>query len=177
MSSSLFLLLPVETTARACADIGAACPSPRHAALAGISMLLLLVALSMPVWLTFTDAYRDWRIVPELVQEGAAVLLLLFFVVNVLGHGGSAVGALNFEPAEVDFLFPAPYARRELLTYKLLANTSGLFFNALALGLMFYPIRPASGGRLRRWLVGAVVYRFGANRRGAGERHDQRTHL
>ena len=39
--------------------------------------------------------------------------------------------AISFRPAEVDFLFPAPFHRRELLIYKLAKMLLGTVFMAL----------------------------------------------
>ena len=157
MSPSLLLLLRLSYRARLRRH-WRSLTSPRHAALAGVSLVVLLMALSMPIVLTLTDAYQGWRIDPELVREGVAMLLLLFFGVNLLSQGAAGVGALSFEPSEIDLLFPAPYARRELLAYKLIANTSGLCFNALALALMAYPFVPHAtfafaGGLLALWFI------------------------
>lgn len=50
----------------------------------------------------------------------------------------SSVGeqAINFSPSEVDFLFPAPFTRRQLLTYRLVNNVVSTFVVSLFIGLM-----------------------------------------
>ncbi len=47
--------------------------------------------------------------------------------------------ALRFTPAEVDFLFPAPFTRQQLMAYKLLENTLGA---ALAASFFFVWVVP-----------------------------------
>ncbi len=48
-----------------------------------------------------------------------AALFAFWLMTNLAGR---MKGPLAFSPAEVDFLFPGPYTRRKLLTYKLLTN-------------------------------------------------------
>jgi ABC-2 type transport system permease protein len=56
--------------------------------------------------------------------------LCLLFVVTSAGEK-----AIAFSPAEVDFLFPAPFHRRELLIYKLSKAVLGIVFGALIFSL------------------------------------------
>ena len=55
----------------------------------------------------------------------ASLLLLLAALVWILPAAGSAV---RFSPSEVQFLFPAPITRRQLLQYRLLRAQLGLLF-------------------------------------------------
>src|SRR5262249_26340412 len=50
-------------------------------------------------------------------------MLLLYCVLTLLFSSGER--AIYFTPSEVDFLFPAPFRRRQLLAYKI-ANNLGL---------------------------------------------------
>ena len=50
--------------------------------------------------------------------------MLLYCLLNVAFHPGER--AIYFSPGEVNFLFPAPFGRRELLAYKL---TLGFVFS------------------------------------------------
>ena len=54
---------------------------------------------------------------PEQIREWGPAGLLFYCLLNVLSTPGER--AIYFSPGEVNFLFPAPFGRRELLAYKL----------------------------------------------------------
>jgi hypothetical protein len=62
------------------------------------------------------------------------IVLLAMFLQSVLGRGGGAM-LLAFSPAEVDFLFPAPFHRRDLLLFKLVRKGMGVVSGSLAMSL------------------------------------------
>ena len=64
--------------------------------------------------------------------------LCLMFVFTAAGER-----ALYFTPAEVDFLFPAPFQRRELLIYKLSKTLLGVLFMALIFSTSFLIYLPS----------------------------------
>ncbi len=74
-------------------------------------------------------------------------VLLLYCLANVLGSSGER--AVYFSPGEVQFLFPGPFGRREVLAYKILSNLS---VNGLA-ALMTAVIVQANA----RWFPAAYV--------------------
>ncbi len=74
-------------------------------------------------------------------------VLLLYCLANVLGSSGER--AVYFSPGEVQFLFPGPFGRREVLAYKILSNLS---VNGLA-ALMTAGIVQANA----RWFPAAYV--------------------
>ena len=59
------------------------------------------------------------------------IMILGFCLLIIFGPAGEM--AISFTPAEVDFLFPAPFHRRELLIYKL----AKLFIGAVFVALIF----------------------------------------
>lgn len=66
----------------------------------------------------------------------------------LLAHTVSSVlqfrsGMVTFSPAEVDFLFPGPFTRRELLTYKLSGRLAGCALSAVFISLAFIRQAPA----------------------------------
>lgn len=67
------------------------------------------------------DALRD--VVPP--------IMLLYVVLSIVTSLGER--AICFSPSAVDFLFPAPFSRRELLVYKILGSVTGAIFMALIL--------------------------------------------
>ena len=83
------------------------------------------------------------------LELGAALLLLLLAaLVWILPAAGSPV---RFSPSEVQFLFPAPITRRQLLQYRLLRAQLGLLFGS-AMATVF--MRPTSFGNSWKFLTG-----------------------
>ncbi len=72
------------------------------------------------------------------------LLMMLLFLQAVLGSKGT--GYLLFSAAEVDFLFPGPFNRRELLLFKLVRRGLGIIVGALLLAMS--PLVLAFHGRL-----------------------------
>jgi Putative ABC exporter len=103
--------------------------------LRGALVLLFLIG-GVGFWLVcmaiMTVTLRD---VPETLKfAGTAapylpLLLMALFLQRVLGNGGTLL--LHFSPSEVDFLFAAPFHRRELLLYKVVRMGLGLVLVAL----------------------------------------------
>ena len=59
--------------------------------------------------------------------------MLLFVLLNIFSSIGER--AIYFTPSEVDFLFPAPFSRREILLYKILGGvTAAVYFG------LFFPV-------------------------------------
>ena len=73
-------------------------------------------------------------------RTAASLFMLAFFVLNQLSPGGRAL--LNFHASEVDFLFPGPFSRRQLLTYKFLLVILQAMGGALFLSLILLPSTP-----------------------------------
>jgi Putative ABC exporter len=63
------------------------------------------------------------------------MIILAFSLLIIFGPAGEM--AIAFTPAEVDFLFPAPFERRELLNYKLAKLLLGSVFMAVIFSLSF----------------------------------------
>src|SRR4051794_25812772 len=77
----------------------------------------------------------------------AALGLLGFCLTFILTSAGEK--AIYFTPAEVDFLFPAPFHRRALLTYKMGRTALGLLLLSLFCSLTMLLF-------FRSWLAGFV---------------------
>ncbi|HZW33855.1 MAG TPA: putative ABC exporter domain-containing protein [Isosphaeraceae bacterium] len=80
----------------------------------------------------------------ELFAPFGLLLIALLLVFTAAGER-----AIYFTPAEVDLLFSAPFARRELLLYKLEKGTLGLVATSLFMSLMML-------NNFRSWLSGFV---------------------
>jgi hypothetical protein len=65
----------------------------------------------------------------------AALALLLYVLADWVFSGAKA--RLAFTEAEIDFLFPAPLTRMELIHFSLLRSQLGIFFSAFLLGVLF----------------------------------------
>jgi hypothetical protein len=63
------------------------------------------------------------------------IFLLFSCVLMLIGPAGDTV--ISFTPAEIDFLFPAPFERRELMMYKLAKLLMGSVFMALIFSMSF----------------------------------------
>jgi hypothetical protein len=77
------------------------------------------------------------------------VVMLAYLLLSVVTSLGER--AISFSPSEVDFLFPAPFSRRQLLLYKIL----GQVFGAIFIGL-FMPMSLIVC--IRSWLAAAVGF-------------------
>ena len=65
----------------------------------------------------------------DALREVIPVVMLLLVVLTIVTSLGEA--ALYFSPSDVDFLFPAPFSRRQILLYKILGNVTSAFYVAL----------------------------------------------
>jgi len=81
-----------------------------------------------------------------------AVVILLFTLMTALG--GLNLRGLYFSPAEVDFLFPAPVRRAQLVAYRIAGQLAPIPFSSL---LMAVFVLSYSGSFLSAWL-GMVLY-------------------
>lgn len=80
--------------------------------------LVLIVAAQIAQWIT--DGAAGRRVDPEAVRTfGPPILLAFLLLLDLSGKG------IYFRPAEIDFLFPAPLSRRDLLLYQM-ASRGGI---------------------------------------------------
>ena len=93
----------------------------------GFTLFFLGVTLGPSVVMLWQQSGPPrWGI--EAVQSTLPLGLLALWVINLLTPSGQAV--LYFSPAEIEFLFQAPFTRRELLRYKFIG-----FLTAVRAGL------------------------------------------
>lgn len=86
-------------------------------------------------------AHKLPRTDPLQVRDVAPIIVLATCLLTVLTSGGDK--AVVFTPAEVDFLFPAPFTRRQILAYKLIKTAGGALLSACLLSVVF--LRHAAG--------------------------------
>jgi hypothetical protein len=100
--------------------------------------LFLAVGLAVfGFWLfpSIFTATRLPRTDPADVRAVAPVALLIATLLTVLSAGGER--AIVFTPAEVDFLFPGPFTRRQILLYRIIKSSTGATFSAAILSVVF----------------------------------------
>ena len=97
------------------------------------------------------------------IRNALAVLggVLLFVWAAVLWLVPSKEAVLEFTPAEIHFLFPAPLTRRQIVHYKLLRAQVGILFGALVTSFFWGGglFRPEGPARLAGfWLIYATLH-------------------
>ena len=89
------------------------------------------------------------------LREMIPVVMLLYVVLSIITSLGER--AIYFSPSDVDFLFPAPFSRRQILLYKILGNVTAAIFIALVMPtslLMHVRSWPAAAvGFFLAWLM------------------------
>jgi hypothetical protein len=114
--------------------------SPRRAVFLVIGLGVLVMWLA-PALATRVAVRHDSRRSIESVhhfREIAPMALLGVCVLTILSSAGDK--AIAFSPGEVDILFPGPFTRRQLLSYKILRSALAALITALivSIGLMPY---------------------------------------
>jgi hypothetical protein len=116
--------------------------SVKGALLAFFFVAVIGLWLAPVVW----GAHVAPRTDPRVVRDAAPLLLLAMAVMALVTSGGEK--AVAFTPAEVDFLFPGPFTRRQLLAYKIGKALAGILFSATLLSIV---LLRHSTGWLQAW--------------------------
>jgi hypothetical protein len=95
----------------------------------GLIMLGLFVAPNLML------AVQVGRSDPQIVRSVAPVLMLGACLLTLLAT--SAEKAVNFTLPEVEFLFPGPFTRRELLLYKISSSAAAAILTSLIFSVVF----------------------------------------
>ncbi len=106
--------------------------SPRRTILLAVGLGVMLLWLG-PVVIAATKMQRSD---PARVQSAAPLVLLGVCLITIVTSAGDK--AIAFTPGEIDFLFVAPFTRRQLIGYKLgksffAAMVTGLFLSLMLL--------------------------------------------
>lgn len=130
MPHALLLLLKLQARAVARRAVRGA-GSLRGALLlafgAGLMALFILPAAFSGMAMPRTD--------PEAVRTMVPLGMLVIALTSLV-MGGSEQ-AIAFAPAEVEFLFPGPFTRRQILLYRIVRTLAGIFMTALIFSLVF----------------------------------------
>ena len=107
--------------------------TPKGATFAVIGGLVFLLWLA-PMLFTMRVVRKSD---PDTVRLVAPVALLLLAAATLAGGGGKGADrAISFTPAEVNFLFPGPFTRRQLLMYKLARSAAGALLTGLIVSVV-----------------------------------------
>jgi hypothetical protein len=88
----------------------------------------------------------------------AEFLPLIIFAFTFLALlPSSTPGAIYFSPSEIDFLFQAPFSRRQLLLYKLAASVPGILFGSVFVSFYLVPHVAPSGAEWFLTWIGVVL--------------------
>jgi hypothetical protein len=111
--------------------------SVKGALLGVFGLIVVGLWLAPSLW----QAHSLPRTDPGAVRDVAPVILLAMSLLALVTSGGEK--AVTFTPAEVDFLFPGPFTRRQLLAYKIGKAVAGVTFSSVLMAVVF--LRHASG--------------------------------
>ena len=104
--------------------------SVRGAALAIFTLLVLGMMFGPNLAMAVSTGQLEVRgRMAETCRELIPVAMLLYTVLAIVTSMGER--AIYFSPADVGFLFPAPFSRRQILLYKILGNVTSAIFAAL----------------------------------------------
>ena len=95
------------------------------------AVFFVLGIIMMGLWIlpNITVGLSHGRSDPMIAREAAPLAFLAMWALSLLANFGEH--AVFFSPSEVDFLFTAPFTRRQLLVYKLATACVGMLFTAL----------------------------------------------
>lgn len=138
---ALWMLYRLSVRARL-RKIGRGCRTVRGV-LALLAVLVLFGFWMMSFFIQRSQLPVNPGVVREYVPLGMFAMCLLNLLFSKTGEG------IAFRPAEVEFLFPAPFRRRELLLYRIIGNSLVLLPTGLMLSMFVYPY-------VTFWLAGFV---------------------
>lgn len=124
LPAGLRMLLWLQFTARM-RRIAQQARTPRGAVMSLFGVLLVVLWLAPSL---MAALYREPANL-ELSRAVFPVMLLLFTLLGVFSSAGER--ALYFSPSEIEFLFQAPYTRRQILMYRIVSRNMSLFLVAL----------------------------------------------
>ena len=125
--------------------------TPRGAVLSVVGLAVMGLYLGRLVLFNGFGPRAD----PAVIRVVGPVAVLLICVLNVVSSAGER--AVTFAPAEVDFLFPGPFTRRQLLAYKLIKTGLAGVVSAVFLG---FALGRYGGSFLGRWVAAWLTFQF-----------------
>lgn len=105
----------------------------RGALLTAFSVLLFCLWIGN---IFFVRLQTERASIPAELFEWMPIAMLAFLVLSFASGMGER--SIVFSPSEIEFLFPAPFARRELVLYKLIVGLTGFLFMALIFAVFMW---------------------------------------
>ncbi|MDX9752433.1 MAG: putative ABC exporter domain-containing protein [bacterium] len=133
---ALFLLLQLRFWA-ALRQIKANIRSPKKLVIYGVIVVWFLMSFGPSLFLSGSHRVSN----PETARLVFAGFLFFFFLMNFFLSAGER--AITFRPCEIDFLFTAPFSRKQLVMYKVVSSLCLSLFPGLIFTFVF---RPHAGG-------------------------------
>jgi hypothetical protein len=99
------------------------------------AVFVALGAVLIATWLTSKHLDASSAGGSDAIRTFFPMWLLSICVLNLLTSAGER--AIAFAPPEIDFLFPGPFTRRQLLGYKLLKSAAGAAVTATLFSILF----------------------------------------
>jgi hypothetical protein len=150
MHSALWLLMRLQTRA-ALRRVTRKVRTPKGAFFVIVGALVFLLWLGPVLFSVKLGPTTN----PETVRSIAPLLLLVMCILTLIGGGGDK--SISFTQGEINFLFPGPFTRRELLLYKLTRTLIG----ALLSGLVFsIALLQHASTRLAAFIGGVLAMGF-----------------
>jgi hypothetical protein len=126
---ALLSLMKLQFRGRLRASVRGA-KTPKGIVFLVVALIVLVLWLGPAIFSAFVVKRADVSIVRGVVP----LALLALTIVTALAHGGDK--AISFTPAEVNFLFPGPFTRRQLLLFKISKSMIGALLSALFFSLI-----------------------------------------
>lgn len=115
----------------------------------GVLMLLFVVGIFGSMILPGIMVSRGPLQPSGFINDYGACLLLAYLLILLLTSAGEK--AISFSPSEVDFLFPAPFSRRQLIAFK-------IFNTLLSLACISLFVAGVNRVYYHLWIAGAVGF-------------------
>jgi hypothetical protein len=138
MNEGLFLLLKLQARSYLRMAISNL-KTPRRALMFIVYLFIITPVLGVPYFLSRIPDFRAYRMDPEILTLLISGILLFMCFRNLINDDENDQ-AIFFTEAEIDFLFPAPFSRKELLVYKVIgSNLAGIFIASLVISVWILP--------------------------------------
>src|SRR4051794_14003044 len=150
---ALLTLMKLQLRARLRASVRGA-KTPKGVAFLVVALVIVVLWLGPAIFSAFVVRRAD----PDNVRTVLPLALLGLTIVTAMAHGGDK--AVSFTPAEVNFLFPGPFKRRQLLLYKIAKSTAGAVLSALLLSMVMLRYATLWAGAFLGGLLAMLFLQF-----------------
>ena len=106
--------------------------TPKGAVFFGLGVLMFAIWLGPSVVFAFRE---NQGADPSQLEATMPLIIVGMCLLTLISSAGER--AIYFSPGEVEFLFPGPFGRRELLGYKVLGLLIGVLFSSIIFSVLF----------------------------------------